>query len=69
MLLGRWRTETPLAWHLKVILALAGPVRRAAFALGGMVERIDHMARQWTAAGLSLLILAILIGTAMLTAR
>jgi multicomponent Na+:H+ antiporter subunit D len=69
MLLGRWKTETPLAPRLKVIIPWAAPVRHAALASGGMLERVDHMARQWTAAGLSLLILAILLGTAMLTAR
>ena len=63
MLLGRWRTETCM------VLPGPAPVRHAAFALGGIVERVDHMARQWTAAGLSLLMLAILLGTAMLTAR
>ena len=69
MLLGRWKTGSPLAPYLKAIIALAGPVRHAALALGGMLEGIDHMARQWTAAGLSLLILAILLGTAMLAGR
>jgi multicomponent Na+:H+ antiporter subunit D len=69
MLLGHWRAQSARAPHLKVIIALAGPARHAALALGGMLERIDRIARQWTAAGLSLLILAILLGTAMLTAR
>jgi formate hydrogenlyase subunit 3/multisubunit Na+/H+ antiporter MnhD subunit len=69
MLLGRWRTGSAHAPRLKVIVALAGPARRAALALGGMLERIDHMARQWTAAGFSLLVLAILLGTAMLVGR
>jgi multicomponent Na+:H+ antiporter subunit D len=69
MLLGRWRTGSPHARHLKAIIAWAGPVRHAAFELGGMLERVDHMARQWTVAGLSLLVLAILLGTAMLAGR
>jgi len=69
MLLGRWKTGSPHARHLKGIIAWAGIVRHAAFALGGMLERVDHMARQWTVAGLSLLVLAILLGTAMLAGR
>ena len=69
MLLGRWSARWAYVPHLKVIIALAGPVRHGALALGGMLERIDHMARQWTAAGLSLLVLAILLGTAMLAGR
>jgi hypothetical protein len=34
-----------------------------------MIERVDDMLRQWAAAGLSLLVLAILFGAAMLAAR
>ena len=34
-----------------------------------MIERVDGMLRQWPAAGLSLLLLAILFGAALLTAR
>jgi formate hydrogenlyase subunit 3/multisubunit Na+/H+ antiporter MnhD subunit len=69
MLLGRWQAGAALAPRLKAVIALAGPVRRAAFALGGMAERADHTVRQWTAAGLSLLVLAMLLGAAMMAAR
>jgi hypothetical protein len=34
-----------------------------------MIERIDGMLRQWPAAGLSLIALAILFGVALMTAR
>jgi formate hydrogenlyase subunit 3/multisubunit Na+/H+ antiporter MnhD subunit len=60
ILMGRWEQR----------LARAGKVlegaRRAALALAGTVERIDAMLRQWPAAGLSLLMLILLFGAAML---
>ena len=70
MLLRRWKAGSPpLTSRLKVAIALVEQVRHATLATGAMLERVDHMARQWTAAGLSLLILVILLGTAMLAAR
>ena len=52
-----------------VLVATIGPVRRAVLALGGMVERIDGVLRRWPAAGISLLMLGLLFGAAMLVAR
>jgi formate hydrogenlyase subunit 3/multisubunit Na+/H+ antiporter MnhD subunit len=69
ILLGRWKLGSPPARRLKVTVALVERIRRATFAIGAMLERVDQMARQWTAAGLSLLVLAILIATAMLAAQ
>jgi formate hydrogenlyase subunit 3/multisubunit Na+/H+ antiporter MnhD subunit len=61
ILMGRWEQR----------LARAGKVlegaRRAGLALGGMVERIDAMLRQWPAAGLALLVLILFFGMAMLS--
>jgi hypothetical protein len=37
--------------------------------LGGLIERLDGMLRQWVAAGLSLLVVAILLGAALMTAQ
>jgi hypothetical protein len=54
---------------LKATVALVEQVRHTTLAMGAMLERVDHMARQWTAAGLSLLAMAILLGTAMLAAH
>jgi formate hydrogenlyase subunit 3/multisubunit Na+/H+ antiporter MnhD subunit len=62
LLMGRW--DPRLARVGKV---LAG-ARRVALALAGMVERIDAMLRQWPAAGLSLLVLILFFGMAMLAA-
>jgi multicomponent Na+:H+ antiporter subunit D len=52
-----------------VVVAVVGPARRAVVALGRMLERSDGVLRQWPVAGLSLLALTILFGTAMLAGR
>jgi multicomponent Na+:H+ antiporter subunit D len=66
ILLGRWRhwpARGPLA---KTLVATIRPIRHMALAVSGMVERIDGILRQWPAAGLCLLLLALLFGAAML---
>jgi hypothetical protein len=52
-----------------VAVAVVAPVRRATLALGGLIERLDAVLRQWTAASLSLLTLVVLFAAAMLAAR
>ena len=69
ILLGSSGTQPAHVHYGKPIVAIVGPTRRAALALGGVLERIDAMARQWTAANVCLLLLAILLGAAMLTGR
>jgi len=51
---------------LLAFVAMVGPARRAALALGRGLEHVDRMLRQWAVAGLTLLLLAILFGAAML---
>ena len=65
LMLGRW-DGTPLE---KIVVTRVSQVRRAALVLGGAVERIDSMLRQWPAAGISLLALALVLGAAMLVNR
>jgi formate hydrogenlyase subunit 3/multisubunit Na+/H+ antiporter MnhD subunit len=65
LLLGRW-DRTPFE---KILVTRVSPVRRTALALGGAVERIDGMLRQWPTAGMSLLALALLLGAAMIVNR
>jgi formate hydrogenlyase subunit 3/multisubunit Na+/H+ antiporter MnhD subunit len=69
ILLGSWGTRPVRIPYGKPIVAIFGPTRRAALACGDMLQRVDAMARQWTAASLSLLMLAILLGAAMLAGR
>jgi hypothetical protein len=44
---------------------MLAPARCAAVAVARVIERADRVLRQWPAAGLSLLALAILFGAAM----
>jgi multicomponent Na+:H+ antiporter subunit D len=69
ILLGRWSDWTlriPLRGLTEVIV---GQIRRSALTLGEAIERADVVLRQWLAAGLSLLALAIVLGAAMLVGR
>lgn len=68
ILLGRWGDRLPRFPVGDIVVAVVGPPRRAALALGGVVERADGMLRLWPTAGLSLLLLAIIFGAAMLAA-
>jgi formate hydrogenlyase subunit 3/multisubunit Na+/H+ antiporter MnhD subunit len=67
-LLGRWGQRPERMPLGDIVVAIVGPVRRAALALGRILERVDRMLCQWPAAGLTLLLLAILFGAAMLAA-
>jgi multicomponent Na+:H+ antiporter subunit D len=64
ILLGRWRRPLGhlVAW--KALLTIVGPIRRA----GGRVEGLDEILRQWPAAGICLLMLALAFGASMLMA-
>ena len=52
----------------RVLVATVEPPRRATLASGKAIARVDRMLRQWSAAGLALLVLAILFDAAMLAA-
>ena len=69
ILLGRWGHRLANIRFAKILVAIVGPLRHIALALGRMIVRVDGMLRQWPAAALSLMILAILFGTALLGAR
>jgi formate hydrogenlyase subunit 3/multisubunit Na+/H+ antiporter MnhD subunit len=68
VLLGRWR-DGLLPVPGRGIGAILGPARQATLAVGGLFERADGGLRQWPAAGLSLLALAILFGALMVAGR
>lgn len=65
ILVGRWGDSWRRAASRVSFVAAIGPVRTAALAVGAVFERVDAVLRQWAAAGLSLLLLLILFGTAM----
>lgn len=69
ILLGRWGHQLANMRFAKLLVVIVGPLRHTALALGRMIVRIDGMLRQWPAAAFSLMILAILFGTALLAAR
>jgi NADH:ubiquinone oxidoreductase subunit 5 (subunit L)/multisubunit Na+/H+ antiporter MnhA subunit len=69
VLLGRW---PPMQWRLfsgSGLGAIVGSAQRAALVLGELFERIDGTLRQWTAAGISLLVVTIMFGVVMLVGR
>jgi hypothetical protein len=69
VLLGRW-SDGPLRTPLRGLAeTMIGPVRRRVLTVGEALERADGTLRQWPAAGLSLLMLAIVLGATMLVGR
>ena len=65
VLLGRWGVQRPGGALWRSLASAIAPVRRATLALGGVVERADAVLRQWPAAGICFLALALLFGVAM----
>lgn len=66
ILLGRWRdrpARTPLE---KILVKMVGPIRRPTVAFGSTIEFVDGVFRQWSVAVMSLLVVALVFGTAML---
>ncbi len=68
LLLGRWGDPWRRFPSRDVLAAAIGPGRRAVLAASGVIERADTALRHWPVAALSLLLLAILFGAAMLCA-
>jgi formate hydrogenlyase subunit 3/multisubunit Na+/H+ antiporter MnhD subunit len=69
ILLGRWGHRLATIRFPKILVAIVGPLRRTALVLGRMIVRVDGMLCQWTAATISLMILVILFGAALMAAR
>jgi formate hydrogenlyase subunit 3/multisubunit Na+/H+ antiporter MnhD subunit len=69
ILLGRWGDGLPRIPWRGLSEAIVGPAQRGAVAAGEALARADSILRQWPAAGLSLLALAIVLGAAMLVGR
>jgi len=68
-LLGRWGARFAHIPSGKAVAAAIAAARCAALALGGVIERVDGVLRQWPAAGLCMLVLAIAFAAAMLAGR
>ena len=67
ILLGRWGHR--LAGVPEVVIAAVRRTRRLALALAAGLVQVDGSLRQWPAAGLSLLVVAIMFGAAILAGR
>jgi formate hydrogenlyase subunit 3/multisubunit Na+/H+ antiporter MnhD subunit len=66
--LGLWRWGNRLPHLPEGDIVVTGEAAfRASYALGVMLERADRQLRQWPAAGLALLAIAIVLGTAFLS--
>jgi hypothetical protein len=68
ILLGRWGLPPARSSSWNTLLAVAAPIRRSGLTLGAFFEKVDDGLRQWPAAGISLLTLALLFGVAMVVA-
>ncbi len=68
VLLGRWGGSLAHLASWKALLQAIAPIQRIGLAIGDLMERIDGILCQWPAAGLSLLVLALLFGTCMFAA-
>jgi formate hydrogenlyase subunit 3/multisubunit Na+/H+ antiporter MnhD subunit len=69
ILLGRWGHWPAPASFGDILVATVGPARRAALTFARMIELVDGVLRQWSAATFSLLVVAIIFGVAMLAGR
>jgi multicomponent Na+:H+ antiporter subunit D len=69
ILLGNWGHRFKDRSFAKIVVAIVAPLRRVTLALGRMIVRVDGILREWPAATVSLVILAILFGMALLAAR
>jgi formate hydrogenlyase subunit 3/multisubunit Na+/H+ antiporter MnhD subunit len=69
MLLSPW--PHPLAGTVawKDLTRALGPLRRACLGFGSLVERGDHLLRQWPAAGICLLAVTLLLAASMFSAN
>ena len=66
ILLGRWGHAAILG---SAVVGILAPARRAGLASGRLIEQVDSWLRQWLAAGVSLLVVAILLGAALMAPR
>ena len=66
ILLGRWGGRTVQMPLRKSLLIVVDPIRRRTLAFSKIIELVDDILQRWTAATVSLLLVVILLGAAML---
>jgi hypothetical protein len=69
ILLSPWPhpLDSSAAW--KSLMRVVGPLRRGCLGFGSLVERGDDVLRQWSATGISLLLVALLLAGLMFAAN
>ncbi|RXT54097.1 complex I subunit 5 family protein [Bradyrhizobium betae] len=65
ILLSPWPHPMAFSAPWKTLMGLIGPFRRACIGFGSLVERSDDVLRQWSAAGISLLLVALMLTALM----
>jgi hypothetical protein len=50
-------------------MRVVGPLRRGCLRFGSLIERGDEVLRQWSAAGISLLLVSLLLAASMFVAN
>ena len=69
IVIGRWGHRPVRGPFGTILVAMVGSARRPALIFGKMIELVDCLLQQWSVATLSLLVVAIIFGVAMLAGR
>lgn len=69
ILLSPWPHPLAASPAWKTLISVIGPLRRPCLGFGSLVEGGDSVLRQWSAAGISLLLVALMLAALMLAAN
>jgi hypothetical protein len=69
ILLSPWPHPLASSATWKTLMSVVGPFRRACLGFGSLLEEGDSLLRQWSAAGISLLLVALVLATLMFAAN
>jgi formate hydrogenlyase subunit 3/multisubunit Na+/H+ antiporter MnhD subunit len=69
ILMGRWGNQLTRLRFGKMLVATIQPARRAALLASKIVELVEGKLKEWPVAGISLLLVAILFGVALMAGR
>ncbi|MET4176587.1 multicomponent Na+:H+ antiporter subunit D [Bradyrhizobium sp. LA6.1] len=69
ILLSPWPHPLGSSAAWKALMRVVGPLRRGCLRFGSLVERGDEVLRQWSAAGISLLLVSLLLAASMFAAN
>jgi NADH:ubiquinone oxidoreductase subunit 5 (subunit L)/multisubunit Na+/H+ antiporter MnhA subunit len=69
ILLSPWPHPLGSSAAWKALMRVVGPLRRGCLRFGSLIERGDEVLRQWSAAGISLLLVSLLLAASMFAAN